>query len=131
VKRLTATTVVLAMCLLGCASFAPRGEQVPLPTEPGVNRLTGGGVLMNRVIDVEAHPTTGTPIIWNDMSEMRWPEGFTAWRVGSQVEVLDTFGNVVLVTGRRYKFHTSTFIGHWIISDVDECPDCELGFHLE
>jgi hypothetical protein len=120
----------LALSLLACGAVTPRGEQVPLLTEKGA-RLTGGGVLMHEVIDVVADPKTGTPVIANASGPMRWPEGFTAWRVGSEVEVLDTLGNRVLITGARYMFHSSTWMSYWVISDVKPCPGCPLGFQLE
>jgi hypothetical protein len=62
---------------------------------------------------------------------MTWPKGFTAWRVGSEVEVLDGTGKQVLITGRRYMFHTMTVLGPWKISDARVCSDCPLGAHEE
>ena len=129
--RHLATTLALAMCLLGCGPVVPRGEQVPLPTEPGAKGLPGGGVLMHMVIDVVADPITGTPVIATSDGPMRWPEGFTAWRVGSETEVLDTGGNRVLITGARYLFRSRTWTSYWVLSDVQLCSGCPLGFQVE
>lgn len=126
------TSLVFGLVLLGCGAQTPRGEQVPLLIDDReINDLSGGGILMNMVIDVVADPNTGTPDISTTEGPMTWPKGFTAWRVGSEVEVLDATGRQVLITGQRYMFHTGTYPGPWGISGVKLCPDCPLGWHLE
>jgi hypothetical protein len=106
---------------------------VPLLTDAAADgsNFGAGGVLMHTVIDVAPDPVTGTPLIATGDGPMRWPRGFTAWRVGSEVEVRDSRGNRVLITGGRYLFRTSTYTGPWVISDVEPCPGCPLGFQLE
>ena len=129
--RLLITALTLSLSLIGCGASTPRGEQVQLPTEKAAKGFGNGSVLMHEVIDVVADPQTGTPVIANGNGPMRWPEGFTAWRVGSEVEVLDPAGNRVLITGGRYLFRSSTWMSYWVISDVEPCPICPLGFQVE
>ena len=127
----------LALSLLGCG-LAPtpepsRGAQVPLLT----SRETGYPTFVNVVIDVVADPETGTPVlVESDGEPLRWPNGYTAWRVGSQTEVLDTSGNRVLVTGQRYRFYPG-FPWALVIAYVEPCPPdffgttCVLGWHQQ
>jgi hypothetical protein len=140
----------LALSLLGCSGAAPtqapsRGAQVPLLTaEPGT------GSFVNVVIDVVADPETGTPIIEMHGVPMRWPTGYTAWRVGSETEVLDPNGNRVVVTGQRYRFYPGLdLLGsepqpgvyipgpYRIIAHIEPCPpglfgpSCVLGVHQQ
>jgi hypothetical protein len=132
----------LALLLLGCSGQAPRGEQVPLLTTDGAST---GASFVNWVIDVVADPETGTPIIEIDGAPAAWPTGYTAWRVGSETEILDLKGDRVLVTGQRYRFYPSNdLLGsepepgrpipgpYRIIAYVQPCPlpwTCVLGFH--
>lgn len=143
-------TVGLALLLAGCGaapSPAPsRGAQVPLLTA----EESGSGSFVNVVMDVVADPETGAPIIELDGAPMRWPPGYTAWRVGSETEVLDANGGRVLVTGQRYRFYpASDLLGsepqrgvyipgpYRIIAYVEPCtPDffgttCKLGRHQQ
>jgi hypothetical protein len=141
-------TVALALLLAGCgaAPEATRGEQVPLLTYEAETF----GSFVNVVIDVVADPETGTPIIEFHGVPTRWPKGYTAWRVGSETEVLDPYGNRVLVTGRRYRFYPGPDLlgsepqpGVYIpgpyrdIAHVEPCPPdlfgrtCVLGFHQQ
>ena len=135
----------LGVSLLGCSVLTPRGEQVPLLTADEV----GGPSFVNVVIDVIADPETGTPIIeFNGATmhmELRWPTGYTAWRVGSETEVLDPAGNRVMVTGQRYRFFPGPDYGSepqpgvWIpgpyvvIAYVQPCLpwSCVLGWHQQ
>jgi hypothetical protein len=134
--------LALVLCLLGCGAVAvptpepTRGEQVPLLTEDGPE----GTYLLRAVIDVVADPETGTPIIQAHGVPMRWRTGFTAWRLGSETEVVDPKGNRVLVTGQRYLFRPSKYDPYWLIGQVERCPPpgpfandsrCELGIYLE
>lgn len=141
-------TVGLALLLAGCgaAPQATRGMQVPLLTA----EESGFATFANVVMDVVADPATGTPIIELDGAPMRWPPGYTAWRVGSETEVLDANGTRVLVTGGRYRFYpASDLLGsepepgryvpgpYRIIAFVEPCtPDffgttCKLGSHQQ
>jgi hypothetical protein len=92
------------------------------------------------VADVIADPTSGTPIDAATGKAFAWPKGFTARRAGSEVAVLDAAGNVVLITGQRYRVCPSvddtnlgsgqaarSSGGGWVIGEVDQCGGCELG----
>jgi hypothetical protein len=141
-------TVGLALLLAGCgaAPEVSRGEQVPLLTDEAATYAT----FVNVVIDVVADPETGTPIIELGGAPMRWPTGYTAWRVGSETEVLDRSGNRVVLTGQRYRFYPAPDLlgsepqpGRYIpgpyriIALVEPCPPdlfgstCVLGVHQQ
>ena len=136
----TIASVVLALCLVGCAPKAPPGEPVALLT---VETQTGfGGCVLDLfwVADVVAGPASGAPTNGATGEPLAWPNGFTARRAGSEVEVLDPAGNVVLTTGRRYRMcppedsRTSgqgvvarSPYGGWVVGKVDPCLFCELG----
>jgi hypothetical protein len=92
------------------------------------------------VADVVADPTSGAPSDAATGESFAWPKGFIARRAGSEVEISDPEGNVVLVTGQRYRMcpapdDTTVGLGlaarsprgGWVIGRVDECMDCELG----
>ena len=129
-RRGTAT-LVLALCLLGCSGSASRGEQVPLNTDATVTTYGEYCILMHEVADVTADPTTGTPVLKGGDFPVRWPKGFTAWRAGNEVEVLDASGRFVLRTGARYSICPSDYLSGWIVGGVTPCPDCPLGFELD
>ena len=141
-------TVGLALLLAGCgaAPVATRGEQVALLTA----EQSGYATFVNVVIDVVADPETGTPIIDMHGVPLRWPTGYTAWRVGSETEVLDPGGNRVVVTGQRYRFYPAPdLLGsepqpgvyvpgpYRIIAHIEPCPpglfgpSCVLGLHQQ
>jgi hypothetical protein len=90
-------------------------------------------MLLYAVVDVVANPTTGTPTIKGSGVPLRWPTGYTAWRVGSEVEVIDAAGSVVLTTGSRYRLEptyeldTTQDLSTWVVGAVRPCPDCALG----
>lgn len=93
-RRVT-TTLALALSLLGCELFS---NQVPLLT---VDRDDPGGCILSyTVLELIADPTFGT--VYTNGDPVKWPRGYTARRAGTEVEVLDAGGNVVLTTGRRY-----------------------------
>lgn len=127
----------LVLTLLGCSASLPppRGAQVPLLTD----EAPGQPSFANVVIDVVADPETGTPVIEFQGVPMRWPKGFTAWRVGSETEVLDLEGNRVLVTGHRYRLYPGYSPEPYrVIAFVEPYPPqvfgsatCVLGFHQQ
>src|SRR5690349_4544675 len=96
--RNLAMSLVIALVLLGCD--APRGAQVPIRTATA-DENPGYGTFANNVVDVAADPETGAP----ETGSWRWPYGYTAWRFGSETEVLDASGTRVLVTGHRYHLY--------------------------
>lgn len=121
--------IVLGLGLLGCGVL--RGPQVPLVT---VNTpLYGDGcVLLHEVVDVIADPDVGT-VVKDGGWPLKWPPGYTAWRAGTEVEVRDEAGKVVLTTGARYRISPrddgtySTPRKDWAAGCIAPCPDCELG----
>ncbi len=149
--RHNAIALGLALSLLGCSGPAPmpaptRGAQVPLLTD----ELSGSASFVNVVMDVVADPETGTPIMELDGAPVRWPTGYTAWRVGSETEVLNPNRKRVLLTGQRYRLYPAPdLLGsepeprryipgpYRIIAWVEPCtPDllgstCVLGFHQQ
>jgi hypothetical protein len=131
--RRASTTLAMALCLLGCGS-APRGEQVPLVTVGSA--AYGGCVLQHQVVDVIADRTYGTVIKGTGMP-LRWPSGFTGWRAGAEVEVLDAAGAPVLRTGGRYWLYPvddgnySKPLSEWVIGSIEPCADCELGYGID
>ena len=122
-------TVALTLCLMGCGAI-PRGEPVELLTgarDQCFLSWTDGRL----VVDAEYGTAladgdrAGTPVMW-------WP-GFTGRRVGSEVEVLDPEGNVVAITGKRYRIHGGSWyeLPHpWAAcgpDGVSELPERGLG----
>jgi len=58
--------------------------------------------------------------------------GYTAWRLGTETEVLDERGTRVLVTGHRYHLYLGIG-GRSAVLRVEECPPgkcAELGLYL-
>jgi hypothetical protein len=142
--RRLAITLGLALSLLGCGGPAvtprpSRGAQVPIQADWPQE----GCFLAHRIVDVIADPATGTPTDPGGVP-FRWLTGFTAWRVGSEVEVLDRQGNVVLTTGGRYWMCPANS-DPWVIGGVVPCPagteikpfgngrltNCELGSQVD
>ena len=131
-QRRIVTSLALALCLVCCGS--KRGEQVPLLTV--ATPVPGGCVLMHQVVDVIADPRFGTAIQGTN-TPLRWTWGHTAWRVGSEVQVLDSAGRAVLTTGGRYWLcpandgNYSKPLSEWVIGEIRPCPTCELGFGID
>ena len=133
------TLLALSLGLLGCAPGAPRDEPVPLLTVETQTRFGFCVLDAFYVSDVIADPTSGVPTDAATGESFAWPKGFTARRAGSEVEVIDAAGKVVLMTGRRYRVCPSvddTKVGSgqmarsnggaWVIGEVDQCVGCEL-----
>lgn len=127
-RRVT-VAFVLTLSLFGCSAI--RGQRVPIVT---VNTPLYGDscVLLYEVVDVIADPTVGT-VVKGGGWPLKWPQGYTGWRVGAEVEVRDEKGNVVLTTGARYRLSPrndgtySTPIKDWAAGCIQPCPACELG----
>ena len=112
--RVAATLAVL-LCLVGCdVAPAPDGEPVLILTGPPNYRYDHGGCFTNSARgQLLVDPMYGTAIVDEDMIALSgtrpppvpvaWRPGFTARRLGSEVEVLDQEGKVVAITGRSYR----------------------------
>jgi hypothetical protein len=74
--RQAAIGLAVAVLLLGCGTS--NGEQVPLTTVQVL--IPDSCWLVYRVVDVISDPTFGT-VVKGDGSPLRWPSGFTGWRV--------------------------------------------------
>jgi len=114
----------LAFSVVAC------GGPVPLDTDVTA-QAWGGCILMHEVVDVVARRSDGTPINKDTGKAFVWPIGFTAQRIGIEVEVLNADGEVVLTTGQRYSMCPSEYLDGWVIGNVTLCPDCKLGFELD
>ena len=100
-----------ALLLAGCGSG---GESVPLltATKPNHGGLQDGACYLWRVQgELIEDATAGTAVRQPDgvIDALMWPMGYTARRSGETIEVLDTRGQVVAVTGRKYQFSTAGY----------------------
>lgn len=150
-------SVALAMSLLGCygGSASAPGASVDGLAGPSVSPTGGPALLVTvetqtsfgscvldlyYVADLIADSTFGTPTDAATGKSFAWPKGFTTRRAGTEVEVLDAAGKVVLLTGQRYRMcpapddtregsglFAQSSGGAWVIGKVDECMGCELG----
>jgi hypothetical protein len=102
------TIFALGLGLLGCGSVPPAGEPIQLLT--GVSGCYAGGEQGAAGL-LLVHPEYGTS--FNGVPVM-WPVGFTGVRRGDDVEVLDSGGKAVAMTGRRY------FISHGPVDAEDK-----------
>jgi hypothetical protein len=105
VMKRAAATLTLALLVLGCGLLPDSSVQLLTYIPQG-----GEGCYLNEVnglLVVDAN--YGTALIENGARpgaspnplRVAWPTGYTAQRVGSEVEVLDPHGNVVMTTGQR------------------------------
>jgi hypothetical protein len=134
--------LALALSLVGCyaggASASPDGP-VPLVTDETQARFGFCVLDAFYVSDVIADPASGAPSDAATGESFAWPKGFTARRAGSEVEVLDAAGNVVLKTGQRYRMcpsvddtregsgtYAQSSGGAWVIGEVKQCMGCKL-----
>ena len=99
----TVLSAVVALALAGCAALDTR-EVVPLD----YSELSGepGCYLYGPSYLLVADPDLGVALKASEQSvetfRIYWPNGYTAHRVGAEVEVSKPFGGVVAVTGRWY-----------------------------
>jgi hypothetical protein len=111
-KRLVAT-VALALVVLGCSPSVQLGEPVEVLTGFPTLLGNGPGCYTNSASgQLIADPQYGTAVIDEIMLRVTgtipspvpvmWRPGYSAHRLGSEVAVTDTSGNVVATTGHRY-----------------------------
>jgi hypothetical protein len=118
------------MLLLGCSPSVPQPSvhqpSVPLRVDATVSDESCC-LLSYAVLDVVADPKFGT-VDKATGAPLTWPRGYTARQAGSEVEVLNSTGKVVLTTGARYWLSpVGPPYDRFIIGEVKPCPDCELG----
>ena len=112
-KLLPMATIVMALSLLGCGSEVLPWDRAPLLTSSSEQLDSDGNVvigcvLMGVMARLVVDPNTGTALEGvGERYPIRWPKGFSGRRAGSELEVLDTKGEVVATTGRSYEiFYT-------------------------
>ena len=96
----------------------------PVPLLAGQGRDGHGGCYLNFFVDeLVADPVSGTAVIeeytTKDGPQSRvlpimWPAGYTGRRSGSEVEVLDSRGQVVARTGSTYRIQGGYEEGYWL-----------------
>jgi|SoiMethySBSTD1v2_1073268.scaffolds.fasta_scaffold1217093_2 hypothetical protein len=111
----------LAVTLLLSACSSARGTPVPIKTLDAQTCCW----LSFSVVDVVADPSSGVPVNKATGEPFVWAAGFTAWRVGAEVEVRDASGTVVLTTGGRYWI--SPTYPDYAVGEVKPCSACQLG----
>jgi hypothetical protein len=103
--------LALALFVLGCGPLGGRGEGGRVELVTGVPPYLGwdnddGGCFLGSIAGpLVADEKYGTVIILSGAPTsipVIWRPGFTAHRVGSEVQVLDPRGNPVATTGRSY-----------------------------
>jgi hypothetical protein len=105
---------VLALSLVGCGAWP--WDRPPLLTRAETDDPNTGCVLMGFFGQLVPDPESGTAIVGAlDRHPIRWPHGYTARRVGSELEVIDPIGKVVAVTGMQvelfYLFESKLYEG--------------------
>ena len=105
-NRRIATSLVLALCLLGCGT-KPRGEPVQLLTGPmpfAEDECTADYSASELIFDPEfGTAIAGMPESGGNSYPVMWRPGFTGLRDGAKVVVVDPDGIVVATTGESYK----------------------------
>jgi hypothetical protein len=99
VRRLAIATA-LAVCLLGCG---PTPVQLLTGGVPGYTE-DGGCFLSSEIGELIVDPDYGTALKIGGRSPVpvMWQPGFKGARLGSEVAVLEPFGNIIATTGRTY-----------------------------
>jgi hypothetical protein len=99
--RSTATSLVIALVVLGCDSTYPASEQVGLLT--GVQSCYAGGQSPTNGGLLVPDPQFGTR--FDGQGPVMWPVGYTARRLRTgEIAVLNTSGGLVATTGKRYRY---------------------------
>jgi hypothetical protein len=127
--RRTVLSLVVALSLPGCGVVW--GERVAIATDE--TQPDNACWLLHVVEDVVADPESGRPTIKRSGEQPKWPQGYSGWRAGSEVEVRNGVGQVVLRTPGRYWMCPTPAtdytqpLSDWVIGEVKPCANCELG----
>jgi hypothetical protein len=125
IKRVAAS-LALALLVLGCGNGpepTPEDERVQLLTAYPSNGIPRTCFLSSPLgaTLVVVDPKYGTAATAGDkLYPIGWPSGYTGWRFGSEVRVLNRAGQVVLVTGKRYEILRPADLN---LADWPELPD--------
>ncbi len=98
------TMLALALCLLGCDALA-RSEPVEVRTSV-TDTLDAQCYLAGTAAELILDPSVG--LAWrfgpDDIRPVIWPRGYTARRVGSEIQVVNRDGLVIARSGRVVEF---------------------------
>ena len=102
--RLISSIFALALVLLGCDALAGSGriDVRTSDTDAPVAQCYLAGAAAELVLD------PGVGVAWkfgpDDIRPVIWPRGYTARRVGSEIQVLNREGTVIARSGSRVEF---------------------------
>jgi hypothetical protein len=103
-RRIT-TTLALALCLLGCDAFASASGPIAVRTTDS-DAVDPNCYLAGTAAELILDPSAG--LAWrfgpDDIRPVIWPRGYTARRVGSEIQVLNRDGFVIARSGRTVEF---------------------------
>jgi hypothetical protein len=119
-----------ALLVAGCGQPLSTLPEVTLPVSATAPTYGTSCILMHEVMDVVAD-ASGVPANGATGEPLVWPKGMTGRRLGSETEVVDPSGAVVMVTGGRYRVCPSEYLDGWAVGGVSPCPDCALGQGLD
>lgn len=95
--------LALALCLLGCNALA-RPEPIEVRTSD--TDTLDGCYLAGTAAELILDPNAG--LAWrfgpDDIRPVIWPRGYTARRVGSEIQVVNRDGLVIVRSGRVVEF---------------------------
>jgi hypothetical protein len=98
-RRITAT-FALALCFVGCDAFI--GAPAPIALRTTDTDISSNCYLAGTAAELILDPSAG--LAWqlgpDDIRPVIWPRGYTAQRVGSEIQVLNRDGLVIARSGR-------------------------------
>ncbi len=97
--------LLVSLAALLLATCGASGSSIPLRTALWPGGLPEGACYLSYGGgDLIEHPAYGVAVEnVNGIYELEWPSGFTARRSGGNIEVLDSKGTIVAVTGRKIR----------------------------
>ena len=102
-RRVLAGLALVALVVGWAAWVQPWAPRVPLLTQSGPfwasYACPADGGMSGELVADDTNGTALAPL----HKPVMWPPGFTARRVGSEVQVLDGLGRVVATTGQTYE----------------------------